>query len=697
MRALAVLLLLSLAAVGVAGLQPPPQAAPEQLKVTPLPDQPTASTPSPTTQSTQSTPSTPSTSSTPSTQQTLSTPSPRNANYEIDVRLDPDAKTLRARETIRWRNISGAPTSELQFHLYWNAWRNAESTWLRERRLAGTYKKPQDDAWSAIDVSSLRVRDASGAWTDLTGQSRFIAPDDGNARDRTVMTVPLGRPIDPDATLEAEVVWTSKIPRPFARTGYVGDYFFIAQWFPKLGVLEERGWNTHQFHAATEFFSDFGVYDVSITLPRRFIVGASGRVTQRSDNADGTTTYRYHGEDIHDFAWTASPDFIDLSQRFQHPTLPPVEMRLLLQPEHQSQADRYFTAAAWTLKHYGEWFGAYPYGHVTIIDPAFQSESDGMEYPTLFVGGTRWLAPAHVQTPESVTTHEFGHQWWYGLVATNEFEHAWMDEGFNTYSTARVLDARFNPNRVALRYFGGFVPWTFEDIPVSRLENDRLDGYRLNAEADAPWFLTFTYWPGTARYISYNKTAVWMHSLERQVGWPTMQRIMSTYFERWKFRHPKPTDFFAVVREVTGRGNVAFFDEVYRSSNTFDYGVQEFTSAEIDDGRTTPASPAGYRTTVVVRRYGEATFPIDVVTTFANGERVKESWDGQDRRVIYTYERPVKAATVQVDPDRVLLLDINYTNNSRTLAPRTRAASLKWSLKWMTWLEDLMLTYAFFS
>ena len=691
MRTLAALILLSLAlvslaAVGAAGVQPPPQAAPEQLKVTPLLDQPTPSTPS-----TQSTPSTLSTPSTPST------PSPRNANYEIDVRLDPDAKTLRARETIRWRNISGAPTSELQFHLYWNAWRNAESTWLRERRLAGAYTKPQDDAWSAIDVSSLRVRDASGAWADLTGQSRFIAPDDGNARDRTVMMVPLGRTIGPDATLEAEVVWTSKIPRPFARTGYVGDYFFIAQWFPKLGVLEDRGWNTHQFHAATEFFSDFGVYDVSITLPRRFIVGASGREMQRGDNADGTTTHRFHGEDIHDFAWTASPDFIELSRRFQHPTLPPVEMRLLLQPEHQWQADRYFAAAAWTLKYYGEWFGAYPYGHVTIVDPAFQSESDGMEYPTLFVGGTRLLAPAHVQTPENVTTHEFGHQWWYGLVATNEFEHAWMDEGFNTYSTARVMDARFNPNRVALRYFGGFVPWTFEDIPFSRLENDRLDGYRLNAEADAPWFLTFNYWPGTARFVSYNKTAVWLHSLEQQVGWPTMQRIMSTYFERWKFRHPKPTDFFDVVREVTGRGNVAFFDEVYRNSNTFDYGVQEFTSAQIDDGRMSPTSPSGYRTIVVVRRYGEATFPIDIVTTFANGERVKESWDGQDRRVIYTYERPVKAATVQVDPDRVLLLDINYTNNSRTLAPRTRTASLKWSLRWMTWLEDLMLTYAFFS
>jgi len=166
-----------------------------------------------------------------------------------------------------------------------------------------------------------------------------------------------------------------------------------------------------------------------------------------------------------------------------------------------------------------------------------------------------------------------------------------------------------------------------------------------------------------------------------------MQRIMSTYFERWKFKHPKPADFFDIVREVSGRGYVTFFDEVYRSSNTFDYGVQEFTSEKMDV----------YRTTVVIRRYGDATFPVDVVTTFENGERKKESWDGQDRRVIYTYERPSKAVSVQVDPDRVLLLDVNYTNNSRTLAPRTREASLKWSLTWMTWLEQLMLAYGFFA
>ena len=135
------------------------------------------------------------------------------------------------------------------------------------------------------------------------------------------------------------------------------------------------------------------------------------------------------------------------------------------------------------LKYYGEWFGPYPYGHITIIDPAYQSGAGGMEYPTLFTAGTRWLAPARVTTPEGVTVHEAGHQFWYGMVANNEFEDAWMDEGFNTYSTARAIAQVYDPNYLALRYFGGFVPWVFKDIALSReIDGNRLPGYRRDAE-----------------------------------------------------------------------------------------------------------------------------------------------------------------------------------------------------------------------
>jgi len=613
--------------------------------------------------------------------------SPRNASYDIEVRLDHDARTLEGRQTIHWRNIDAAPVSDLQFHLYWNAWRDRDSTWLRERRLVPGYTLPED-GWSAIEITSLRIRQPEGDWADVLDRLRFIAPDDGNQADRTVAAVPLDSPIGSGLTLEIEIAWTATIPRPFARTGYIDDYYFIAQWFPKLGVFEDGAWNVHQFHTATEFYADFGVYDVAITVPDGFVVGASGQQVERVEHDDATTTHRYRGEDIHDFAWTASPRLLDLTRRFEHPALPAVEMRLLLQPEHEDQADRYFAITEATLARYGEWFGAYPYGYLTIVDPAFQSGSGGMEYPTLFTGGTRWLAPADVQQPESVTAHEAGHQWWHGMVASNEAEHAWIDEGFNTFATARVLDEAFPQSRRGLRLFGGFVPWVLRDVPLTRIDHDRLASYRLNAEADEPWTPTYRYWPATAGAITYDKTALWLHTLERHLGWPVLQRILATFFERWQFRHPTPGDFFDVVTEVTGQNYFWFFDEVYRSSNTFDYGVEALRSETDGDD--------AHRTTVVVRRHGEARFPVEVVTTFEDGEQVREAWDGLDRRVIYEYTRDARALSVQVDPDRVLLLDVDYTNNSRTLEPRAEEAARKWSLTWMVWLQDLMLTYGFF-
>jgi hypothetical protein len=172
--------------------------------------------------------------------------------------------------------------------------------------------------------------------------------------------------------------------------------------------------------------------------------------------------------------------------------------------------------------------------------------------------------------------------------------------------------------------------------------------------------------------------------MERWLGWPALQRVMSTHFARWKFKHPKPQDFFITASETTGRDLGWYFDQVYRSSNVFDYGVQELRSAP-DNGR--------FRTSVVVRRYGEATFPVDVLVKFTNGESATEHWDGIDRWKLYTYDRASAAVSAEVDPNQVLLLDVNRTNNSRTLAPKGGEAATKWAMKWMVWLQDALLTY----
>ena len=324
-----------------------------------------------------------------------------------------------------------------------------------------------------------------------------------------------------------------------------------------------------------------------MTVPESFVLGATGKEVDLQVNPDDTVTHRYRQEDVHGFAWTTSPDYLVQEARFAEPGLPPVDMRLLLQPEHLAQAERHFDATRAALLLYGTWFGPYPYDHVTVVDPAYGAGAGGMEYPTLFTAGTRLFNPFGGGSPEGVTVHEAGHQFWYGVVGNNEFEHAWLDEGLNTFSTARVMDVTYGGNMLMRRYLSppgmrsGFLPVLFRDITRTRIGR-RLDGYRVVATADIPSTPTYQYFPASASAITYNKTALWLFTLERYLGWDVLQRIMSTFYERWQFRHPGPQDFFDAANEVSGTDLTWFFDEVYRGSNGFDYEVASVASEGVE-------------------------------------------------------------------------------------------------------------------
>jgi hypothetical protein len=180
---------------------------------------------------------------------------------------------------------------------------------------------------------------------------------------------------------------------------------------------------------------------------------------------------------------------------------------------------------------------------------------------------------------------------------------------------------------------------------------------------------------------------VWLATLERLLGWETMQRVLSVYFSRGAFRHPEPEEFFAAASTVSGRDLTWFFDAVYRRSSTFDYAVQHVASDIADDGSVDSM--------VVVRRVGSGVFPVAVRVTFDDGNEVDEDWDGRDEWRAFRYGRGSRVATVAIDPDRVLLLDVNTTNNTWTARPRAAEAASRWSLRWLVWLQNALLTYAF--
>jgi len=660
-------------------------------------------------------------------------PSPRNASYTIEVHLDPDAKTLEGRQTVVWRNTQSAATDELWFHLYWNGWRNSRSTWMQEDQIRGRSSldsEQEAEDWGYLEVDSVRwssTGDIAGVARELA--TRFASPDDGNPEDRTVMVVSLPIPVEPGESVTVELAWRAKIPRTFARTGFRGNYFFIAHWFPKLGVFEGGGWNCHQYHSGTEYFSDYGVYDVAITLPSEYVLGATGLLVDSVENEDGSVTHRHFQEDVHSFTWTTSPDYLVLTDRFEHEGLPPVDLRLLIQPEHRSQAARHFHATKTALQYYGTWYGPYPYGHVTVVDPAYGSGAGGMEYPTLFTAGTRLFNPYGGGSPEGVTIHEAGHQFWYALVGNNEFEDAWLDEGLNTYSTTRAYDQAYPPEKPVRRYFTppgtkgrGFFPLLLEGFGYpGGIFDERLDGYRELATIDRQSTPSYLYYPSAGGALSYSKTALWLATLERHLGWDVLQPAMSKFFHEWQYRHPEPNDFFDTLSDVAGQDLSWFFEQVYHSSEEFDYAVLSVSSepaavegwvtqdgelvlaersAEDEDEDDTAAeeedSETLFRSEVVVRRFGGGVFPVEVLMVFEDGEEVRYRWDGRARWKRIVVEQTSKLVHAVVDPDRVLLLDVRPSNNSRVLETPDRGPALKWTARWLVWLQDLLTYFAFF-
>ena len=629
--------------------------------------------------------------------------SPRTASYDIDVTLDPATRTLTGSEIITWRNPGALPAYSIRLHLYWNAFRNTNSTWLKQRQLAGDNAlgaAPEGD-FGYTNVTSLKQLNPDGSETELP-RFRHISPDDQNRDDRSLAAADLPVGVQPGETMRLKVTWTGRFPRNFDRTGAIGNYFFVSQWFPKLGVFSDGGWVARQFFANSEFFADFGRYDVRMTVPTGFIVGATGVEQSRTPTGD-RITYRYVEDNVHDFAWTASPDFVERTQRFEHASLPPVNMRLLLHPDKTHLADRHFTAAAATLRYYGEWFGPYPYQSLTIVDPAFQSDSEGMEYPTIFTAGSRWLSPRQSNDPEYVVIHETGHQFWQGMVANNETEHAWLDEGINEYADSRLQAVAFQPNYLVQRFFGDFIPWQYRDIALKRAtDTNWMNTFRRAADRDTLATPTWVLWPGTHQNLSYHKAALMLHTLERLHSWEVMQRVLATFFTRWQYKHPTPDDFFAVLSEVTNQDHAWFVEQVYRNSNTFDYGIERLASENIawrglndTNAFENQTLDKLWRTTVVARRIGSGQFPVDVLVTFSDGHQERERWDGRARWQNFSYDRPARAVSAQVDPERVLLLDTNFTNNSKTLEPANDRAATKWSLRWMIWLQDLLMTCAF--
>jgi hypothetical protein len=649
--------------------------------------------------------------------------STRVVAYEIDAHVDTNAKTVDATETLTYKNLTDQPLQTFPFHLYLNAFQ-PDSTFTSETHFGGGIRdNDAEDAYPAKKRGSITIAhlEADG-FGDLTGRLHFVSPDDHNPNDKTVAELNLPRPVAPGESITFRMRFRDVFPESVARNGYKRDFLMGGQWYPKLGVFWHGAWNCHQYHSTTEFFSDFGTFKVHLTLPRAYTVGASGVPIGDRANADGTRTLSFYGEDIHDFAWAASPHFQVTTGTYLS-SMGPVEVRVLSLAAHPAAGPRYLKVLLGSLDQFDRRFGPYPYKMLTLIDPEPGSEIGGMEYPTLITGDAGVLDPTYLQ--EITAEHEFGHQYWYGMVATNEFEDAWLDEGINSYTEIHVTAALLGKDASAFSQ-----PWAnLSDESLHYLE------YLSDPDYDPVTRHAWQFRDATSYgTITYGKSGMLLKTLEGIIGKETMDQAMRTYFMRYRFTHPTTEDFLRTIEEVAIRAGRAtgtisdqvpldlcydkktggvsegcptlpslpfvvsssldrYFDQAVYGTNELDYTIDSIQSGPAEWWRSNSDSKLK-RDTVTLHRLGGFVLPVTVEVVFEDGFRVRERWDTEreesntnDRWKTYTYVGTHGAiVSAELDPDHTNLLDVDRFNNSRTVKANDVPAR-KVTNVWMTAMQ----------
>jgi hypothetical protein len=725
------------------------------------------------------------------------------ASYRIAVRYDPVTHIARGTAHVTWVNTSGEAVPDLQFHLYLNAFKNMKSSFLREADDAEAMGRKLAGRWGWIDIRRLALDNGA----DLTRGLEFIAPDDNNHDDQTVARVTLPRPLPPGDVLRMTIDFEERIPYAVDRAGWSKDFVMAAQWFPKLGVYQpardprtgatraQHGWNCHQFHSHTEFFADFGEYDISITVPKQWTIGATGQRVERHTNVDGTATERWTQRGVHDFAWTASPSYhVDervfrgdsmvsakelaataalLGRTPEQVRLSDVRVTLLSFPAERGAVARHFRSVFAAIKYLGLWYAPYPYEHLTVVIPPYDAAIvGGMEYPTLFLGDLSFLSFARYGWMENTDIHEYAHQYWYGLMASNEFEESWLDEGFASYATAKVQEITQPRIGVTWRWGGYPIPgvaWHSLSLPWALFRLDEPDGW---AQLPMPLFGVFGRSTPTSELMrrrrgfldrpatddvvrngweyssgpvygtnSYSRPTTILATLERLAGSPAWPRVMRTYAENYRFKHPTTRDFLATLNTETGKDWSWFFDQFLWGSRKLDYAVSTIsndaiteapgmydtpkgrvtrTEAEIDradrarerlerraekaakraardakrKGAPAPVAtakepPTRYDCEVRVQRLGDAVAPVELAVYFSDSTVAHERWDGRYQWAKFRYTRAAKIDSAVVDPEGKWLLDVDRLNNSRVATVNHRPAQ-RWTVHWLLWVESFL-------
>ncbi|MFQ5822832.1 MAG: M1 family aminopeptidase [bacterium] len=585
-------------------------------------------------------------------------------HYQMNVTLLPIEHALRGEETIIYKNNSPDTLYNFYLHLYPNAYRSSESIKSKEARryYRAIISKPEDAGYLTIERFRILSKNTSDSDSVLTA---FKIND-------TILESVLPEPLPPGGELQVELSFYLKVRKFAGRAGYRNKQYDFAQWYPKVCVYDETGWNAEPFHYTGEFYGEFGTYDVTINVPFEYIVGATGEVVEgdpgwnmvkvdtslsdeewrqvskkmkkaiREQARNGKIrTVKFHAEQVHDFAWVTCPDFL-----YENGEWDGIPIHVLYRSYAKRRWSQVVTMrGARALEWLSTKFGRYPYPQLTIVHGLL---GGGMEYPMLVMNGSE---------SEGLILHEVGHIYFYGIFGNNEWKEAWLDEGFTTFQTRWYMETRYGKLGYDRTEVLKRANWLQRHRPRKTRRNlvrDSALNY-MNSGHNEPiskYAHQFTE-PLDYRMNAYTKGSFFYDLLKYIVGDETFENICHEYFNQWALKHVNEARFKEVCEDVSGMDLDWFFEQWLHNSVTVDYALGKTKKKKIDDL---------WVTEVEIKRNNEGIMPVEVQLTTQSGEKFVQRWDGKDSKGTVTFKSTSKPEEVILDPQDAILDNTRINN-----------------------------------
>ena len=514
----------------------------------------------------------------------------QDVHYKIDVKLDDKKHQLSAYEEIIYKNNSKQTLTELYFHLWPNAYSNENTALGNEFYKNGdeNYRRLREKSRGSIDSLDFRVNQETVNWSLLTDTI-------------DICKIKLNRPLLPGDSISISTPFRVKIPDAnLSRLGHSGQAYFISQWYPKPAVYDVNGWNYFSYLDKGEYYSEFGTFDVTLTLPQNYVVGATGTLVNNPSeeewlnskaketsgmdefpadmsfppSSQETKTLHYHQENIHDFAWFADKRWHVLKGDAE---LPGSGKRVTTwafftnaEPERWKKAPEYLRHS---IEYGSKWMGDYPYSQVSAVDVGYASGS-GMEYPMITAIGTEGSDFGL----EDVIVHEVGHNWFYGILGSNERLHPWMDEGLTMFFETRYIYTKYaaTPKSQEQTFYRAGKIGKYVGLATLNLRRSNylayLSGARENSD-QSPDLSSEKYSYASYHEDVYRKTALGFEHLLSYLGDSLFDVAMRAYYSEWKFKHPQPSDIKKSFETATGKNLAWLFDDFLENTKKSDYAI----------------------------------------------------------------------------------------------------------------------------